>query len=343
MKAIQVLLFLVCVLPVHGQFECGTSTVTDVDGNVYNTVQIGSRCWMKENMRALHYPNGEPAGMAEHLPGIIQTLVCQPGRLQLSLPLVRQEFVRLLVFNLAGEVVYRTAFTCTPGNHIILCTLGPGGVYIVQVIVNESKATFKAIGASSCVISATLEGQVSEKASAADSIILTATSRYIFDYNHDPALGLQYGKLYTPMAALNTADYSGIIQGICPTGWHVPTDSEWMELEISCGMSPFQANDFKSRGNIAYKLMIEGAEWHYEVGTDDFGFAAKGSGWYGQYINGVPSFVNLNGECKWFTYSVSTQPQNSLISRMLNSLDVGVVRWPTFPEAAASIRCIKDQ
>ena len=35
-----------------------TPTVMDYDGNVYNTVQIGSQCWMKENMRATHYSDG---------------------------------------------------------------------------------------------------------------------------------------------------------------------------------------------------------------------------------------------------------------------------------------------
>lgn len=58
MKTFNILIFFCCFLSAQSQFICGTSTVNDVDGNIYNTVQIGSRCWTKENMRAIHYANG---------------------------------------------------------------------------------------------------------------------------------------------------------------------------------------------------------------------------------------------------------------------------------------------
>jgi uncharacterized protein (TIGR02145 family) len=40
--------------------DCGCESVTDIDGNMYSTIQIGSQCWMAENLKVTHYRNGDP-------------------------------------------------------------------------------------------------------------------------------------------------------------------------------------------------------------------------------------------------------------------------------------------
>ena len=49
--------FMVLLLNLNGQ-EC--ASVKDYDGNIYATVQLGTQCWMAENLRVTHFADGTP-------------------------------------------------------------------------------------------------------------------------------------------------------------------------------------------------------------------------------------------------------------------------------------------
>lgn len=53
-------------------------TVTDIDGNVYKTITVGSQTWMAENLRTTRYQNGDPLMNVED-PHFWYPLGVQPG------------------------------------------------------------------------------------------------------------------------------------------------------------------------------------------------------------------------------------------------------------------------
>ena len=49
---------LMATVSIHAQNIRDCGTVTDIDGNVYQTVMMGDDCWMRENLRTMRYANG---------------------------------------------------------------------------------------------------------------------------------------------------------------------------------------------------------------------------------------------------------------------------------------------
>ena len=57
-------------------------------------------------------------------------------------------------------------------------------------------------------------------------------------------------------------------EGICPTGWHIPSDAEWTTLTNFAG----------GASTAGTKLKSNSSNWEIPVGTDDYGFSALPGG-----------------------------------------------------------------
>ncbi len=154
-------------------------------------------------------------------------------------------------------------------------------------------------------------------------------------YNNDPANDVTYGKLYNNYIITD-------IRGLCPLGWHVPTDCEWMYLEGSLGMSPEdqEANGWRGT-NVGGALKITNY-WQYPNigGTNSSGFSAKPGG--ARIFNG--SYLYLGGEGSWWAALPNKLPG----IRQLDSEFSTILRNATYVSGSnvsyrgVSVRCLKD-
>jgi uncharacterized protein (TIGR02145 family) len=66
-------------------------------------------------------------------------------------------------------------------------------------------------------------------------------------YNNDSGMCNIYGGLYN-FESISCGQSGEKIQGICPLGWRIPTDSDWMMLETELGMRESEMRKYGFRG-----------------------------------------------------------------------------------------------
>jgi uncharacterized protein (TIGR02145 family) len=149
-----------------------------------------------------------------------------------------------------------------------------------------------------------------------------------------------YGRLYNWATAMNnsassTAVPSGV-QGICPTGWHIPSDAEWIVLM-----------NYADSSTVGTKLKATSG-WkdypNYGNGTDYYGFLSLPSG--GGYdsggcgANSYKVFKFLGQDGIWWT--ATEQDANNAHRRYANYSNSTVLRFTESKKCYFSIRCVKD-
>lgn len=140
---------------------------------------------------------------------------------------------------------------------------------------------------------------------------LTETGKAYCWNDNNSTTGETYGALYTWAAAMNGLAGSDInpsgVQGVCPTGWHLPSDSEWKQMEIHLSMTQTEADKEGWRGtNEGGKLKETGTTYWNSPNTgatNTSGFTALPGG--NRYDYGA--FFNVGSSALFWTatdYSV---------------------------------------
>ncbi len=176
---------------------------------------------------------------------------------------------------------------------------------------------------------------------------------YVYDYNGTSVSDAKattnyqtYGVLYNWSAAMAGASSSDAnpsgVQGVCPDGWHLPSDAEWKELEIYLGMSQTDADATGWRGtNEGSKLAGNSSLWNSGALASDseFGSSAFSAlpGGYRHY-NGS---LHLIEDCGYW-WSATEIDTSYAWGRLLNYGSSSVYRNDYPKEHGFSIRCVKD-
>lgn len=156
-------------------------------------------------------------------------------------------------------------------------------------------------------------------------------------YNNNPDSCAKYGRLYTWAAAMDSAavfsttgkgcgydktcSASGVVRGVCPEGWHLPSRSEFETLMKTVGSS------------VAATKLKSTYGWNSGNGTDDYGFSALPAG---NYYSGSFNFVGS------YAYFWSATEGNASYAYRWN-IDASSAYLGNFNKYGGySVRCLQD-
>ncbi|MGM0651081.1 MAG: FISUMP domain-containing protein, partial [Bacteroidota bacterium] len=171
-------------------------------------------------------------------------------------------------------------------------------------------------------------------------------------YDDDPSNCDTYGRLYDWAAAMEGASASTTkpsgIQGICPDGWHLPSDDEWKELEGEVdatdnygdsewdGTGP-RGDDVGSALAGDASLWTDGTlEGHASFGTSGFNALPGGR------RTDAPNYTGMAEYAYFWSTTEDDFFTADAISRSLYYNEVKSIRYNNDKQTGMNVRCVQD-
>lgn len=153
-------------------------------------------------------------------------------------------------------------------------------------------------------------------------------------YSNDENLVQYHGLLYNWFAVMDP-------RRICPTGWHEPSNVDWVEVETHLGLDGALVDVEGWRGGVGFQLKNDETSEVSWNGSNEAGFNGTSSG-YRQLSGGSSGFVGLGSRGEYWTTSNATSDASNKISRSLDTDQEALGLSPNSPNCGFSVRCIQD-
>ena len=157
---------------------------------------------------------------------------------------------------------------------------------------------------------------------------LNSFSRAYCYYNDDTTYASIYGAFYTYPAAMNGAANSSSIpsgvQGVCPVGWHIPSNNEWEILFNYLGGTDIAGGKMKESGIDHWFSPNNGA-------TNESGFSGLPGG----------KRYPVTGTFRLAGYEGNFCSSDAITRQLIYSYPV-VMKYGTLSGEGISVRCVKN-